>query len=124
MTTTLKYGFVSSFEENGVLTVGFADNQFKTQEYLLFQNWQDGETEGDEIYIERDGQQQGTYGGIERFTLSRDRALMQLSSETAKVIRTEQEVTILFFATDEQFQQFKEALEIVFAGKQIFEVNQ
>lgn len=119
MATTLKYNFVASDEENGVLTVGFADDQFNTQEYLMIQNWLDAEAEGedDEIYIEHNDQSQGTYGGVERLVLSRDHALLLLSPETAEVIDTEQEVNIFFSATDEQFQQLKAGLEVVFAGK-------
>ena len=125
MATTLRYNFVGSAEENGVLTVGFADDQSEPQEYLMFQNWLDASEVGedDEIYIERDGQQHGTYGGIERLVLSRDQALMWLSPETAKAINTEQEVTIIFSATDKQFQQLKADLEHVFAGTQSLELR-
>src|SRR5689334_2072576 len=126
MATTLTYNFVASDEENGVLTVGFADAEFDTQEYLLFQNWLDPEAEGedDEIYVERNDQSQGTFGGVERLILSRNHAFLLLNPETAKVINTEQEVNILFSATEERFQQLKAGLEIVFAGKSSLEVRQ
>jgi hypothetical protein len=75
MATTLQYNFAASSEENGVLTVGFADAQFDTREYLLFQrivDWEEfGSDDDDEVYVERDGQQYGTYGGIKKFVLSR-----------------------------------------------------
>ena len=126
MATTLKYNFVASDEENGVQTVGFVDDQFNTQQYLIFQNWLDAEAEGedDEIYIERNDQSQGIYGGVERLILARDHALLLLSSETATVINTEEEVKILFSVTDEQFQQLKMGLEIVFTDKQGLELSE
>ena len=123
MATTLKYNFVGSDEENGVLTVGFANAQLDTQQYLKFQIWSDAEAEGegDEIYIERNDQSQGIYGGVERLVLSRGHAHLLLNVKTAKVIDTEQEVNISFSATDEQFQQLKSGLEVIFTGKQGFE---
>ena len=126
MTTDLQYNFVASSEENGVLTVGFADAQLDTQEYLLFQRFVDPEELGgddDEIYVERDGQQYGTYGGIERFVLSRKDALLSLTAETAQVLDTEQEVTVAFSATDKQFERLKTDFERVFAGEVEFEVK-
>jgi hypothetical protein len=123
MATTLQYNFVACNEENDVLTVGFADHQFETKEYLLLQNWSvEMEDEDDEIYIERDDQSQGTYGGIERFTLARDHARLLLGSKTAEVLHTEQEVYISFSATDEQFQQLKTGLTIIFAGREGLEL--
>lgn len=125
MTTILKYNFVNSDEENGVLTAGFADEQFDTKEYLLFQNWIDAEAEGeeDEIYMERDGQSQGTYEGINKFILFRDNALLSLSAEAAQILDTEQEISILFSATDDEFQKLKKGLEIIFANRSNFEVR-
>jgi len=124
--TVLQYNFVPSSEENGVLTVGFADTQGDTQEYLMFQKFVDPEEAGDDddsgIYIERDGQQYGTYGGIEKFVLSRNNALLSLPAETAQMLDTEQEVSITFSATDEQFKQLKTDFERVFAGEVEFEV--
>ena len=98
MTTILKYSFVNSDEENGVITAGFADKQFETKEYLLFQNWIDAEAEGeeDEIYIERNNQLQSTYDGIIQFILFRDKAKLLLNSETARILNTKQEILILF----------------------------
>jgi Immunity protein 10 len=123
MATILKYNFVISDEEDNVLTVGFADAPFKTQEYLLFQNCSDVESEDNDVYIERDDQSQGTCGGIQQFILFSNHALLLLSLETAKIIDTEQEVNILFSATDVQFQQLKSGLGIVFAGKSCLEVH-
>ena len=126
MITSLQYGFVASSEENGVLTVGFADAQFETQEYLLFQRFVDPEEIDDDedgVYVERDGQQYGTYGGIEKFVLSRQDAQLFLIAETAQSLGTEQEISISFSATDEQFEQLKTDFELIFAGEVEFEVK-
>jgi hypothetical protein len=126
MTTALQYNFVSSAEENGVLTVGFADAQFDTQKYLMFQRFVDSEelgNENDEIYIERDGQQYGIYGGIEKFVLSRKEALLLLAADTAQALDTGQQVKIFFTATDEQFEQLKTDFDRVFVGEVDFEVK-
>lgn len=74
MPTILHYNFIGSHEEYEVLTVGFSDAQFNTQEYLWFQKSLDPEEDG-EIYIEKDGQLQGAYGGIEKLVLSREKHL-------------------------------------------------
>ncbi|HLM59961.1 MAG TPA: Imm10 family immunity protein [Pyrinomonadaceae bacterium] len=127
MATVLQYNFVASSEENGVLTVGFADAQFDTQEYLLFQrivDWEEFRSDDDdEVYVERDGQQYGTYGGIEKFVLSRNDALLLLIAETAEALDTEQEVSIAFSATDEQFEKLKTDFGRVFAGEVDFELS-
>jgi|GEM_PF-5594920 len=126
MSTALQYNFVDCVEENGVLTVGFADAQFDAQGYLMFQRFVDPE-EKDEadggVYVERDGQQYGTYGGIEKFVLSRRDAQLLLSAEAARFLDTEQIVAIAFTATDEQFEQLKANFERVFADEIGFEVK-
>lgn len=126
MTNTLQYNFVASAEENGVLTVGFADAQFDTQEYLMFQKFVDPEeieNDDDGVYIERDGQQYGTYGGIEKFVLSRNNVLLKLTAKTAQTLDLELEVSIAFSATDEQFDKLKTDFERVFSGEVNFEVR-
>ena len=123
--TVLQYNFVPSSEENGVLTVGFADTQQDTQEYLMFQKFVDPEEADDDdgVYVERDGQQYGTYGGIEKFVLSRNNVLLSLTEKTAQSLDVEPEVSIAFSATDEQFEQLKTDFERVFAGEVEFEVR-
>ena len=123
--TIFKYNFVSSSEEHGVLTVGFADSQFNTQNYLLFQSSIDADESEDnnEIYVERNGQQYGVYGGVEKFILSRNEAHLALTRETAKHLDTEREVVVIFFATDKQFLQLKVDLNRVFSGNVDFEIK-
>jgi hypothetical protein len=127
MATTLQYNFAASSEENGVLTVGFADAQFDTREYLLFQrivDWEEfGSDDDDEVYVERDGQQYGTYGGIKKFVLSRNEALLLLTAKTAEALDTERQVTVVFSATDEQFEKLKTDFGRVFAGEVDFELT-
>jgi len=122
MTTRLQYHFVASDEDNDVLTVGLADSQFDTKEYLWFQRYLDPD-EDDGVYIERDGQQYGTCGGIEKLVLSRDKIELYLSETTAEILDTEQEVEISFSATDEQFENFRAELKRVFEGDSTFEIR-
>jgi len=58
--------------------VGFADEQYDTREHLTLQrSYEDDEQDVrlgmNTCYVERDGQGQSCYGGIERFELHRDR---------------------------------------------------
>lgn len=122
MSTTLHYNFIGSHEEYEVLTVGFSDAQFNTQEYLWFQKSLDPE-EDDEIYIEKDGQHQGTYGGVERVILSREESSLFLSEKTAQILNIEREIIISFSATDKQFAQFQSDLKRVFEGRQSLEIQ-
>jgi hypothetical protein len=127
MATTLQLNSVSSGEENGVLTIGFANDQSDPLEYLLFQrivDWEEfGSDDDDEVYVERDGQQYGTYSGIEKFVLFRNNALIMLSAETAQALETEQELRVAFSATDKEFEQIKTDFERVFAGEVDFEIR-
>lgn len=123
MATDLTYGFVTIHEEDGVLIVGFASAEFGAQHYLMFQRYVESEDEEEEIYLERDGQEQAVYSGIERFLLSRQNAFLWLSSETAHAIGTEREIRLQFSASDEQFQQLQVGLERLFAGQSVFEVS-
>ena len=81
------------------------------------------EDEDEGVYVERDGQQYGTYGGIEKFVLSCKDALLLLTAKTAQALDTEQKITIAFTATDEQFEQLKTDFERVFADEVDFEVK-
>jgi hypothetical protein len=122
MPTKLQYHFVASDEAYEVLTVGLADSQFDTREYLWFQRSLDSD-EDEGIYIERNGQQYGTYGGIEKLVLSRDKIKLRLSKKTAEILETDQEVLITFSSTNEQFEKFQDDLKRVFESESILEVN-
>lgn len=122
MPTNLQYHFVASDEDNDVLTVGLADSQFDTKEYLWFQRYLDPD-EDDGVYIERNGQEYGTYGGIEKLVLFRDKIELSLSATTAKILDTEQVIEINFSATDEQFENFRAELKRVFDGERVLEIR-
>jgi hypothetical protein len=122
MSTELQYHFIASRDKNDVLLVGLADAQFDTSEYLWFQRYFDPKYD-DGIYIERDNQGQGTYGGIEKLVLSRDKVVLYLSEETARILDTEQKVIITFSATDEQFEKFSSDLQRIFKDEQSLEIQ-
>ncbi len=123
MNTILEYNFVSVAIDNGVLIVGFADAQFDTQSYLVFQRSLDENESDEDVYVERDEQGQSNYGGIEKFILLRDKAIMKLNLETSEWLAVEQEVTIKFSVSDEIFKELLSGFDRLFFGKEILEIK-
>lgn len=123
MNTILEYNFVSVTYDDDVLIVGFADAQFDTQHYLMFQRSLDEDEFNEDVYVERDGQNQSTYGGIEKLILYRKKALFNFKLKTSQWLNLEQEVMINFSISDEKFNQLKIGFEKIFAGKKILEIK-
>lgn len=123
MNTILEYNFVSVTYDDDVLIVGFADAQFDTQHYLMFQRSLDEDEFEEDVYVERDGQNQSTYGGIEKLILFRNKALFNFNLKTSQWLNLEQEVMINFSISDEKFKQLKIGFEQLCAGKEILEIK-
>ncbi|MGI8543931.1 MAG: Imm10 family immunity protein [Aridibacter sp.] len=114
---------MSVTDDDDVLIIGFADAQFDTQHYLMFQRSLDEDESDEEIYIERDGQHQCIYGGIEKLMLFRNKALLNLNLETSGRLSVEQEVIVNFSVSDEKFIELVSGFEQLFSGKEILEIK-
>ena len=99
MPTTFDAHHIAISHEDTFLLVGFADQEFDTQVYLMLQrayefDEQDHALGMDTVYIERDDQSQSTYGGIERVTLTPRALSLTLSTETANALGSETDLCI------------------------------
>ncbi len=94
----LEFTFVGSAEENGVFTIGLADDEHDASEYLLFQQWIDpDEAELDSaVYIERNGQQYGTYGGLVAAVLGWSALRLSLTPGAANALGTAMAIEVAF----------------------------
>src|SRR4051794_10721668 len=85
MSTVIDLNFVFVSEADDALVVGFADHEFETSRYVMFQRSLDPD-EDDGVYAERDGQQYCAYGRVESCTLSRDQVNFVLSQPLADAL--------------------------------------
>lgn len=86
MTTLLKASFVYYGIEDETLLIGFADNEFETKEYVLFQKSLCIEDIPilNKVHITLNSQDKSEYGGIVRIIISRKLMSIFLSEETAR----------------------------------------
>jgi hypothetical protein len=81
----------ANIEEN-VITVGFADNEFETKEYILLQknispDKQEIELGHDKIYIEYKDQLYSNYGGIEEIVLNNKNIKIRIDDKTSNILK-------------------------------------
>jgi hypothetical protein len=74
----------------------------------------------DHVYIERDSQRYSAYGGITRFELRRDRAMVSLDAATARKLGNEAEFEVRFDLEDRRFEELRAGLAKVFKGFECF----
>lgn len=86
MTTLLKASFVYYGIEDETLLIGFADNEFETKEYVLFQKplCMEDIPILNKVHITVNSQDRSEYGGIVRIIISRKLMSIFLSEETAR----------------------------------------
>lgn len=109
-------------DENDVIMVGFADDEFETQDYFLFQkslvcNEQDKEMGFDKIHITYSNQTQSTYGNILKFVLKNGLVEITLDAKTASELRTDEQIEIVFPQNDIKLVDVKQYLAKMFADK-------
>ena len=101
-------------------SLSFADCLQDHKHYLVLQRDEEnpeavlGDVEN--IYIERDDQQFGGYGGIELVVLERDRLTLNLTPRMAKQMGHHDSLTVTFVADDSLFANVREVLKPVFRG--------
>src|SRR5438874_2402608 len=94
----------------GLIVVGFSSEGPGPRRYLMLQrsyefDEQDVALGMDHVYIESDSQGYSAYGGITRFELFRDRALISLEPATARKLGNEAEFEIRFELEDSRFEE-------------------
>jgi hypothetical protein len=109
----------------GLTLVGFDSEGPGPRRYLMLQrshefNEQDVAMGMDHVYIERDSQEYSAYGGITRFELFRDRALISLEAATARKLGNEAEFEVRFELEDRRFEELRAGLAEVFKGFECF----
>ena len=115
VSTVVDLSFVSVSEIDGALVVGFADREFETTKYVMFQRSLDPDDD-DGVYAERDGQQYSAYGLVESCTLSRDQVRFVLSQALAHALEIPTALSIRFHCGDDVYLVLRRGLGRLFAG--------
>ena len=120
MTIAFDATVVTTDGEPGIAMVGFADREFGTNRYLLFQrdltsSAQDRKLGFDRIHIERDGQQNSTYGGIRELRLTNSSLTVRLEPSAAKIVSEGKEIEVRFSITSEKKEELARALQLLVA---------
>jgi len=68
------------------------------------------------VYIERDDQMWGGFGGIERVVLERDSLTLQLSPEMATTMGEHDRIRITFSVNDDEFRDMRNVLSLIMRG--------
>jgi hypothetical protein len=112
------FGFhASEFETDDVaLRVGFADGE-NSKHYFIMQREENSIEETfpdlENIYIERDDQCWGGYGGINQISFSRSSLIIYVNEEMANQMGGYDTIKITFSIDDLQFQQLQNVLQKV-----------
>lgn len=112
-------------DDPSFILVGFESEGSAPRRYLMLQrshefDEQDVAMGMDHVYIERDSQGCSAYGGITRFELFRDRALIILEAAAARKLGNETEFEVRFELEDRQFDELRAGLAEVFKGLKCF----
>lgn len=113
--------------DNGVVMVGFADDEFETTEYLLFQRTlepdaQDCELGQDKIHVQLDSPDQSGYGGVERIQLVGSTVTVDLNPAMSELLGTATiEVNLTEASVD--YEVLKEHLSLVVGDEPILQVS-
>jgi hypothetical protein len=107
------------------ILVGFDSDGPGPRRYLMLQrsyvfDEQDIALGMDRVHIERDSQGYSAYGGITRFDLHRNRALISLDAATALRLGDEAEFEVRFDLGDRRFEELRAGLAEVFKGFDCF----
>lgn len=108
--------------DDGVIIIGFGDDEIDTQNYLLLQRsvmptLQDRILGHDKVHIAFSSQTNSTYGGITRFVLRTGMAEIYFDDQAAKALGIPDWLNITFAFSHDQFQTLTEHLERMFEGE-------
>lgn len=111
----LQLDFAAVTEADDTLIVGFADQQFETTSYFMLQRALTP-SDGDQVYLERDGQQYCGYGTVHRCTLTRFQLELEIEDSLADALDFPDAFVVRFKCGDAVFEQLRAALPRIFSG--------
>lgn len=105
MSTLLKASFVYFGIEDETLLIGFADNEFETKEYVLFQKSLCIEDIPilNKVHITINSQDRSEYGGIVRIIINRKLMSIFLSEETARSLGVNDSIDIEYDIDEKRY---------------------
>ncbi|RYD20723.1 MAG: hypothetical protein EOP88_13930 [Verrucomicrobiaceae bacterium] len=119
---TAKFGYAQ--DEGEVLMVGFADDPYNANHYLLFQRTRNPTahdvTLGHDQIHTTIGNKGSAYGGVGPIELFCDRLKVALGSETARSLGTDREVVVNFSPDFDSLTEVAESLKVL-AGDTFFD---
>lgn len=105
MTTLLKASFVYFGVEDETILIGFADNEFETKEYVLFQKplCMEDIPILNKVHITLNSQDRSEYGGIVKIIISRKLMSIFLSKETARSLGVNDSIDIEYDIDEKRY---------------------
>ncbi|WP_054402446.1 Imm10 family immunity protein [Paenibacillus solani] len=105
MSILLKTSFVYFGVEDETLLIGFADEEFETHEYVLFQKslYNEDIPMLNKVHITLNSENRSEYGGILRITLSQKLISIYLSEETARSLGVDDSINIEYDIDEERY---------------------
>lgn len=122
MTDRLDAKVCVAYVEDGVVFVGFSDDEFEPSVYLLLQRavslgLQDIALGHDTVHVTYCDQSRSSYGGVLQFILHQGKAQIQFAKETASKLGTTQHLDIHFVQNEKLIDQLIYHLQQIFAGQ-------
>ncbi|HEX4965402.1 MAG TPA: Imm10 family immunity protein [Thermoanaerobaculia bacterium] len=117
-------GFVYWGEDEGVIMVGFADQQYRTEQYVLLQRSTDFSDEDrafgeDNVHITIDDQSRSQYGGIRSIEIAPGLARIRLEKDSARFLNTDKEIVIRFSVSEPDLAALVSCLRALLSGTQV-----
>ncbi|KOP68272.1 hypothetical protein AMS62_25725 [Bacillus sp. FJAT-18019] len=105
MSILLKTSFVYFGVEDETLLIGFADDEFETHEYVLFQKslYNEDIPILNKVHITLNSEDRSEYGGILRIILSRKLISIFLSEDTARSLGVNDSINIEYDIDEERY---------------------
>lgn len=131
MNTTLNanFAYAQIDEEIDALLIGFADDEFDTQEYVLLQKTLDPSEEDiragfDAVYITYSDESQSMYGGISKIHFTPNKTEITLNHDAAKRLNSSTLIEINYDSSKVNADEFHTYLLQMFAdGQGIYSFN-
>ncbi|MFD1020942.1 Imm10 family immunity protein [Thalassobacillus hwangdonensis] len=119
MQKLLKANFLNTDvdEHTNVLIIGFADDEFNANEYVLLQKslvTDDKRLESNEVNITYNDEIRSTFGGILNVVLYKDCVEIELDNNASRQLQTEKTIQISFAEKDDNLLKLKTHLMTMF----------
>ncbi|MGN7360291.1 Imm10 family immunity protein [Paenibacillus sp. SAF-054] len=125
MNTVLNANFLYAQidEDIDVLMIGFADDEFDPQEYILLQKTLNPSEEDvvagfDEVHLMYNDESQSLYGGISQFYLTPNRVEITLKENAAEVLHSSPVIVIHYDQENIDMSEFHNYLLQMFSNEQ------